>query len=270
MVRGLPRRTVTARVRWLQIPATSVLKKSVHLSSIADGWGYFKWLKKAGKRINYVTRHDLEMAKYRQDDEGVPIDVLIENFKKYRMIPSFVLRSQQPDAIFEYLVDVFHHDSNKPRFAAKMVTYYPVITEIKTYTAVYSLPNAEDENAEQVRGGSVPARGDPGKGNPKVAAPNFYMNCVGYQIRGQEKQPIRIYAVRMMQGYSSCVVDPEKLGWVKIRYDQTRWGFHYTTVRAYRSIREHGLRPGRDCPMFGDNRRSRPDIYMSGQFRGSG
>ena len=77
-------------------------------------------------------------------------------------------------------------------------------------------------------------------------------------------------AVRTMQGHSTHIADPLVLGWVKLRYEQSQWGFHFTTARAYRSIREYGIRPGRDCQNYGDNRQGRPDVYMSGQFRGFG
>ena len=140
---------------------------------------------------------------------------------------------------------------------------------MKDYMKVYSLPDVH-RGADRQRGGDASARGDPGARKDKVEEPKFYSNCVAYQVSGCEPQPIQLISVRVMQGHSTRIVNPLALGWRKLGAEETTWGFHYTSFNNYRRIRDTGLLPGRDCQHLDGNRRGRPEIYLSGQFRGFG
>jgi len=97
-----------------------------------------------------------------QQPTALPFNHLIKHLKEWRMIPHFILNSTVPDAIQQYMVDVLHFAGNKPRFAVKAVVYQPIITEMKTYQVLYSLPEVH-RGADRRQGPEIVgrARGDP-------------------------------------------------------------------------------------------------------------
>jgi hypothetical protein len=78
--------------------------------------------------------------------------------------------------------------------------------------------------------------------------------------------PMQIYAVRTIQGYSNKLSDPAALGWKPLKQGDVKFLFHMTHVAAWRSIRDHGILPGRMVT----GRKGRPEAYFTPVWRDFG
>ena len=78
-----------------------------------------------------------------------------------------------------------------------------------------------------------------------------------------EGHPIRLHAIRTIQGYSNRLADPVALGWRKPETGETKFLFHLAGG-GWREIRDQGLLPGRMLMHTG--KVGRPEMYFTGQW----
>ena len=75
-----------------------------------------------------------------------------------------------------------------------------------------------------------------------------------------------IYSMRMIQGHSNTLSDPVALGWRKLMPGDVKFLFHMTHAGAWKSIRDHGILPGRMVT----GRSGRPEAYFTQSWRDFG
>ena len=193
---------------------------------------YDPGLYRLSKHVTGVLRHGRLPV---EQDEGTRLPDIIGSAERYRLFPYWVGTPGQKQ---KYLVDALFLGSNKPRFEVKLNTYRGCENWAESNPEIKMLdflnPNTD--------------RGD-------------LVTCIVECPRN----PMTVYAIRMIQGHSNRLTDPQTLGWKRVQPSDTKFLFHMTDMASWASIRDYGLLAGN---MVG--RGGRAEIFFTAKWRDFG